>query len=97
MNNIANEYNILLSDFLDKKISSISFQKKYMNKFKNEQRNISMNLYNILEDIFSNCDLFTKDKNLIIENENYYIDEDLFIKNISNLYILLNKYSSNNN
>lgn len=86
MKHIANEYKNLLLDFLDKKISSDSFQEKYIDKFKSEEREIPENLYEILEDIFAICDSFTKDDHLIKEYGNYYLNEDEFMEKLKNIY-----------
>ena len=72
------EYEVLLNQFLEKKISTEIFQIEFINLFKSESRHLDDHLYNILEEIFGDCDALSDDPELLLENPSFYINEVVF-------------------
>jgi hypothetical protein len=69
------EYKLLISDFLLKKIIIEDFQSKFLNKFKNETGKLSEYQYELLDTLFGQVDSFTLDSDLIKQNPEFYINE----------------------
>ena len=72
------EYEVLLNQFLEKKISTEIFQIEFINLFKSESRHLDDHLYNILEEIVGDCDALSDDPELLLENPSFYINEVVF-------------------
>lgn len=75
MSDVYVEYGLLLDLFLNRKISVEEFQATYLDRFKNEQRQLDEPLFELLDGLFGDVDAFSTDLELIAENPEYYLDE----------------------
>lgn len=69
------EYGVLLDQFLNQEISVEEFQEKYLERFKNERRQLAEPLFELLDGLFGDVDAFSSDPQLIAEDPGYYLDE----------------------
>ena len=72
------EYENILTKFVEEKISTKAFQTEFINLFKNENRHLDGDLYNLLEEVFGDCDALSDDPLLLLENPSFYISEVVF-------------------
>ncbi|MEO3714468.1 colicin immunity domain-containing protein [Roseateles flavus] len=75
MSDAKTEYEALIHQFLCGNLPVNEFQIEYMSKFKGEKRILSVNLYELLEEIFGCVDSFTTDFELLSEKPNFYMTE----------------------
>lgn len=74
---IFKDYEYLIQQFLEKKITLSEFQKLYFDKFKSENREMCESIFLILDGLFADLDGVTSDEDLL-KNSNdfsFYIDE----------------------
>ncbi|MDT4291663.1 colicin immunity domain-containing protein [Methylomonas sp. MO1] len=69
------DYQLLLDQFLYNEISAEEFQRKYLDRFKNEMRHLEDPLFVLLDELFGDVDAFAMDPLLLAENPKYNIDE----------------------
>lgn len=68
-------YGLLLERFLNREISVEEFQARYLERFKNEPRQLPEPLFELLDGLFGDVDAFSSDSELIAENPGFYLDE----------------------
>jgi hypothetical protein len=76
MTSIAEDYQTLLQEFLDGRISPLEFQKRYLDKFKREDRQMDRPTFRVLDRLFGDVDAFTYDSVLVSMNADFYVNED---------------------
>ncbi len=64
MNGVRKEYAALMTDFLEGTISPSEFERRYLDKFKAEQRPLDEWTYRILDEVFGHVDAFCGDEEL---------------------------------
>lgn len=75
MSDTYTDYAQLLDRFLCGEMSVESFQKVYLDRFKNETRKLDALLFDLLDGLFGDVDAFTTDSELLTENPTFYLDE----------------------
>jgi hypothetical protein len=61
MNQHIHGYEILIGNFVDKKISAEEFEEAYLDKYLNDQNSMSEELFQILDWLFAEVDYFSND------------------------------------
>ena len=62
-------YTLLLSQFIHSEITAYQFETSYIKMFKNESGEISDEIYNTLNDLFSDVDAYCDNLNLRDDND----------------------------
>lgn len=79
MSNIYTDYGRLLHGFLAGASSAEDFQRVYIDRFKNERRELDDALFEILDELFGNVDAFCADPDLlaalVVAKPGFYLDE----------------------
>ena len=75
MKNVVKDYVNLLEEFIAGGTTANAFRDKYIELFKGECRELDDLVYEVLEGIFGDCDAFSDDCSLILQNPEFYIDE----------------------
>jgi hypothetical protein len=73
--NINTDYATLMDLFLAGKMSAKEFQVAYLDRFKREDREMSESLYELLQGLFADVDMFSTDPELLEGWPDQYIDE----------------------
>jgi hypothetical protein len=73
---ITEEYRVILQSFIDGRLSVSAFETAYLDKFKNETRDISESDFEVLDELFGDVDSYTSDADLIADNPDFYLSED---------------------
>ena len=91
------EYRSLLDRFLPRELSVEEFQSAYLDRFKNETRELDEPLFELLDSLFGDVDGFSTDPALIAEHPDFYLDEEGLRQKVdaaaSRLSLLLNTSS----
>jgi hypothetical protein len=74
MRDAASEYHALFEKFLNGSMTVEEFRDTYLAQFKNEER-LGEPLFEILDQVFGDVDLFTTDRELCAEKPELYLDE----------------------
>jgi len=74
MRDAASEYLALFEKFLNRSMTVEEFRETYLAQFKNEER-LEEPLFEILDQIFGDVDLFTTDRELCAEKPEFYLDQ----------------------
>jgi Bacterial self-protective colicin-like immunity len=74
MDEIYDEYETLIAGFVDGKTSAEEFQRAYLDRFKTEVRDLNEPLYQVLEDLFGDVDVFSASSELLEHWPHLYID-----------------------
>lgn len=69
-------YDLLIEDFLNKKISAKEFRTSYFDKFKNEKNFLDDNFFDTLDWLFAEADGYTTNQELLAKKPDFYIDEE---------------------
>lgn len=79
MSNIYTDYGLLFNCFLSGASSAEDFQRAYIERFKNESRELDDALFEILDELFGDVDAFCADPALLAElratKPGFYLDE----------------------
>jgi Bacterial self-protective colicin-like immunity len=75
MTGFKDEYVRTMQDFVQGALSTTDFVTAYLNKFKNETRELGEEEFEMLDELFGDIDAYTPDASLIAEKPNFYIDE----------------------
>jgi hypothetical protein len=79
MSGMYTDYEILLHGFLSGASSAEDFQRAYLERFKNESRELDEALFEILDELFGDVDVFCADPALLAElrvaKPGFYLDE----------------------
>lgn len=75
MESVIEDYLRLLNEFIAGGATANAFRDKYVELFKGECRELDNLVYEVLEEIFGDCDAFSDDCSLILQNPEFYIDE----------------------
>jgi hypothetical protein len=75
MNEVLQDYKLLLEQFINGMIVTEQLQDIYLNRFKNEKRAMDGPLYDVLEELFGDLDSYTIDPYLLAEDPDFYLDE----------------------
>jgi len=80
MKEILNDYIPLMESFLKGNLSPEDFQKEFLERFSNEERSFSGELWPIMEELWGDVEFFCGDKTLYkgLEEERpgFYLDEE---------------------
>jgi hypothetical protein len=74
MDKIYNEYEALIAGFVDGKTSAEEFQRAYLDRFKTEVRDLDEPLYQLLEGLFGDVDVFSANADLLNHWPHLYLD-----------------------
>jgi hypothetical protein len=88
--NIVLDYKNIIYSFLNHDISLKEFQHIYLECFKKEKRPLEDKLYEILEELFGDTDMYTSDSYLLSQDPKFYINEDTLRKKASETLQKLN-------
>lgn len=73
------DYRLLLERFLHKEMSAKQFQTEFLDKFKNETRQLDLALFDLLDTLFGDVDSFCSEPELLAalqaETPGFYLDE----------------------
>jgi hypothetical protein len=83
MTDFASGYVRMMQDFVQGSTSTVDFVIAFLDKFKNETREIAEDEFEILDELFGDADAYTSDANLIAENPSFYIDEGQLKETVS--------------
>ena len=75
MTDFKSEYVRMMQGFVQGATSTTGFVTAYLDKFKNETRELAEAEFEILDELFGDVDAYTPDVSLIAENPSFYIDE----------------------
>lgn len=75
MTGFKDEYARMMQDFMQGVLPTTGFAAAYLDKFKNETRELGEEEFEILDELFGDVDAYTPDTSLIAQNPNFYIDE----------------------
>jgi hypothetical protein len=75
MTGFKNDYTRMMRSFIQGAMPTTEFVKGYLDKFKNETRQLSEDEFEILDELFGDIDAYTPDATLIAENPSFYVDE----------------------
>lgn len=73
--NIVDDYYKIIENFLEEKTSVLSFKEVFLKTYLNEQREFDDNIFEILDNLFAEVDLYTSDLYLL-ENFDLYVTEN---------------------
>lgn len=91
------EYEDILGRFLEGTISAEEFQRAFLGQFKNENRHLNDQLFELLDGLFSDVDAFTTDPELVAENPRFYLDEAMLREKTSHALKQLIQLQQENN
>lgn len=79
MSDAYTDYGLLLHDYLAGALSAEEFQRAYLEHFKNENRELDDDLFEVLDELFGAVDAFCADPELLAElcvaKPGFYLDE----------------------
>ena len=75
MSDIKEEYYKIIESYVEGRITADDFENIYSNKYLNDDRDFDDNLFDILDRVFAETDLYTKDSYLL-EKFDFYLNED---------------------
>lgn len=75
MKNLIDEYYELIDSYVSKKISADVFKEAYTQKYLNDDSSFGDDLFDILDRVFAEADLYTRD-NYLLENFDFYLSEN---------------------
>jgi hypothetical protein len=91
MDDIYTDYCTLIGRFLDGELSANEFRDTYLSQFKNEERQLDECLYEALQNLFGEVDMFTTDPALLRGWPHLYIGETVLRKRAQQTWKQLQK------
>lgn len=73
---IAADYAVILRDFLDRNITVDELQHSFLTRFKGEEREMSEDLFEALDQAFADIDCYTSDPILLETDPDFYLSEE---------------------
>ncbi|GAB3408840.1 colicin immunity domain-containing protein [Massilia agilis] len=93
MSNVAQDYRDLLQRFLSNQLEAQEFQTAYLEKFQNEKRHLSEELYEVLDALFGDVDAFCPDPELLAKLNadlpGFYLSEPVLRTRVERAFALL--------
>jgi hypothetical protein len=75
MSDVYTEYGALIDRFLNGEMSAQEFRSAYLDRFKKEERMLDESLFELLQGLFGDVDVFSTDLALLEQEPELYIDE----------------------
>jgi len=72
---VCGDYKALLDQVLNGTLSVEAFMTLYFERFKNETRPMSETVFQVLDGVFADLDVFTTDPELLAAKPDFYLDE----------------------
>ena len=64
-----------MQEYLDHRCTAEALVIKFLETFKNEEREMDEHTFEVLDELFAIADAFTEDTFLLSEDPDYYVDE----------------------